>query len=445
MEFVELSGQNPWWQNKASIDSDFDIVKWIEKTVHWMPKLVEGISTAPFALHFILGPRQVGKTTVLKLLAKNLLERRDARSIFFFNCENVADYKELEEVLRSYLEFRQSVGISASVILLDEVTFPKEWYRAVKSLVDKGAFKNDVLVLTGSTSIAVKREVELFPGRRGNGKDYLLLPLSFRGFLNVVDKPLVEKIKPVSNIGEIKNCIANASIFEKELEVHLARYIEYGGFPLSLAVDAGKEEAKRAYLAWVKNAILKSDRSDLIARQVVKVIIECLQTDVSWEGLSKKIELKSPKTVSAYVDLLKSIFVVNVLYNLDLSGKRIMFAKNKKIHFRDSLLLDLFEDWCLVKARDKQAALVESLVVEHLCRQFPDNVFFWKNGSEIDAVVLDNGELHGFEAKSGSAEPSQRVPSQLKSFFTICRRSGQKSGSKHSGIPLSVFLSVFDV
>ncbi len=442
MEFVELFGQNPWWKDKGLIDNDFDIVKWNEKKFHWIPKLVESICIEPFSLHFILGPRQVGKTTVLKLLAKVMLQKRDPRSIFFFNCENVADYKELEEVLKAYLEFRQANGISTScVILLDEVTFPKEWYRAVKSLIDKGAFRNDVLVLTGSTSIAVKREVELFPGRRGKGGDYLLLPLSFRGFLNIVDKSLVEKIKPMSSIGEIKNCVANALMFEKELNAHLEQYIDCGGFPLSMAVDAGKEEAKRAYLAWVKNAVLKSDRSDLIARQVVKVIIECLQTDVSWEGLSKKIELKSPKTVSAYVDLLKSIFVVNVLYTLDLSGKRIMFAKNKKIHFRDSLLLDLFEDWCLVKAADKQAAVCESLVVEHLCRQFPDKVFFWKNGSEIDAVVLDNSDLHGFEVKSGQAESRHRVPSQLKNFFTICKRTG----SKHSGIPLSVFLSIFDV
>ena len=38
----------------------------------------------------------------------------------------------------------------------------------------------DVLVATGSNSIRVKRESEYFPGRRGSGRDVLLLPLGFQ-------------------------------------------------------------------------------------------------------------------------------------------------------------------------------------------------------------------------------------------------------------------------
>ncbi len=440
MELVELFNQNPWWKEKSLIENDFDIIKWNEKKFHWMPELVRKISLDPFALHFVLGPRQVGKTTVLKLLVKELLEKRDPKSIFFFNCENVADYKELGIILDSYFEFRQANGIGSSVILFDEVTFPKEWYRAVKSRIDTGMFRNDVLIFSGSTSIAIKREVELFPGRRGKGNDHLLLPLSFRGYLNIVDKQLVEKIKPISSIDQIKPRAMNAAMFETELNAHLETYVGCGGFPLSISAEIGKEEAKRIYLAWIKNAVLKSDRSDLIARQVIKVLVECLQTDISWEGVSKKIELKSPKTVAAYVDLLKSIFVVNVLYNVDLSGKRIMFGKNKKIHFRDPLLLDIFEDWCLVKARDKRAAVAEFLVVEHLSRLFPERVFFWKNGSEVDAVVLDKNALHGFEVKSGQGQSAYKVPVQLKSFFTICNKP-----KSSQDISLSVFLSLFDV
>jgi len=51
-----------------------------------------------------------------------------------------------------------------------------------------------VLVLTGSTSLFAKREVEMFPGRRGKGKNFLLLPLSFRDFLEVVDREFYERV-----------------------------------------------------------------------------------------------------------------------------------------------------------------------------------------------------------------------------------------------------------
>jgi len=121
------------------------------------------------------------------------LKDEDAKSLFYFNCENLSDYKELLEVIQLYLEFKESNQIKKSIIILDEITLPKEWYRAIKSLIDQGLLRDDVVVLTGSSSLAVKREVELFPGRRGKGRDFVLLPLSFRSFLKIFDKELEEK------------------------------------------------------------------------------------------------------------------------------------------------------------------------------------------------------------------------------------------------------------
>ena len=196
----ELFDQNIWWKEKNLIEQDYDIVKWREKKHKWIPDIINNIELKPFALHIILGPRQAGKTTVVKLLIKNLLDKRDPKSVFYFNCENISDFKELEEVIQSYLDFKDSNDIINSIIFLDEITLPKEWYRTIKSLIDKGKLRNDVVILTGSSSISVKREVELFPGRRGNGKDFIIFPLSFRGFLKVFTPDLVKKIEPIITV-----------------------------------------------------------------------------------------------------------------------------------------------------------------------------------------------------------------------------------------------------
>lgn len=438
----ELFDQNPWWKDKKLIEEDYDIVKWKEKKNRWIPDIINKINLKSFGLHIISGPRQAGKTTALKLLISNLLKKKNPRSLFYFNCENLADYKELSEIIGRYLEFKESSSIKSSIILLDEITLPKEWYRAIKSLIDKGKLRNDVIIITGSSSMAIKKEVELFPGRRGNGKDFTMYPLSFRAFLSVIDPKLLQKIQPICNIREIRKKVLNALLFERELNKYLKIYMEYGGFPLSIAnLHDSKEEAKKTYLSWVKNAILKADRSDIIARQIIKAIIETLQSNVSWEGISKKIEIKSPKTVAAYLELLKSMFVVNLLYNLDISGKKIRFGKNKKVHFRDPLLLELCEDWCLITAKNKQSALAEALVVEHLSRMFPENVFFWKDGFEIDAVVMDKKDTYGFEVKWSERSDARKV-SHLKDFVIVTKKEYTKSPLK---IPLSVFLSLFDV
>ncbi len=234
-------------------------------------------------------------------------------------------------------------------------------------------------------------------------------------------------------------------LFEKELQKHLETYMEYGGFPLSVAsLYEAKEDAKKAYLSWIKNEVLKAERSDIIARQIAKVLLETFQTNISWEGISKKIEIKSPKTVAAYIDLLQSIFVVTVLYNIDISSKKIRFGKNKKIYARDPLIIDIFEDWFFLKAANKKSIIAESLVIEHLSRLFPDRVFFWKNGIEIDAIVLENEKLYGIEVKwsenSYRQIPSMRsIPNNFKKYIIVTKKD---YGKEPLRVPLAVFLSM---
>ena len=434
--------QNPWWKDKGLIEADYDILKWKEKKYRWVPEVVDKIGLQPFALHIITGPRQTGKTTAIKLLIQKLLTSKDPRSLFYFNCENLEDYRELSEVLESYLEFRESNNIASSVILLDEVTLPREWYRAIKLLIDQGKFRNDVLIITGSASIAVKRQVELFPGRRGNGKDFVLYPLSFRGFLKVVDPELTRGIPPLACIDKIETAAVNALLYEKELQRHLQTYMEYGGGLLSIAnLYGSKEEAYGTYLSWLKNAILKADRSDIIARQIAKAFVESSQSAFSWENVSKRIDIRSPKTVAAYADLLRSIFAITILYNIDLNEKTIRFGKNKKVHVRDPLLLEIFENWSMTASKNRQSALAEALVVEHLERAYPDRVFFWKNGFEIDAVVAEGRNLYGFEVKWSEETEAKRL-SQLKKLVIVTKNAYAKDPPK---IPLAVFLALFDV
>ncbi len=441
MDIRELLEQNPWWKDKNAIAQDYSIQGWQGRKYHWRPRLLDEISLSPFALHILSGPRQSGKTTALKLLVQELLESREPKSVFFFNCENIADYRELGDILRLYLDFKDSNGIRQAVMILDEITSPREWYRAVKSLIDLGRLREDV-VITGSSSIEVKGEAELFPGRRGHGKDLVLRPLSFREFVGVTDAALLEKIAPARSMGALAKAVPNALLFERELGKHLEAYMAHGGFPLSIAdLPAGREDAKRAYLSWIKNAVLKAERSDVVARQVMKAVIETQQSAVSWEGISKKMDIKSPKTVAAYLDLLRSIFAVTILYNLDISGKSIRFGKNKKVHLRDPLLMDIFEEWCLVRAQDRQSALAESILVEHLVRLFPEKVFFWKDGYEVDAVVLDGGRLLGFEMK-WSERAEAKAPKQLSSFIIVTKKEYAQRPLK---VPLCVFLGLLDV
>lgn len=99
MDIEILLKKNPWWKGPEEFKSDPDYQKWLEKKIKWIPKIVTELKLEPFALHFILGPRQVGKTTALKLLIKDLLTHLEPKAIFYFRCDELSDYKELAELL----------------------------------------------------------------------------------------------------------------------------------------------------------------------------------------------------------------------------------------------------------------------------------------------------------------------------------------------------------
>lgn len=451
MEIGLLADQNIWWKGREKMDNDYDIARWMSKKHRWEPRILGEIGMEPYSLHIVLGPRQVGKTTAVKLLIRRLVAEKDPRSVFYFNCEELADYKELSAALETYLEFREKSGIGGSFIFLDEITSPKEWYRSIKSLIDSGKFRNDVVVLTGSSSINLRGQAELFPGRRGKGRDFVLLPLSFREFIRVFRPDIHGKIEPANDMSakEIARKSAQAAVFTKELNALLEQYFARGGFPLSLDAEE-RTEAGRAYLSWIKTEVLKAGRSDAIAREIIKVLLEKMQTPVSWEDISKDIEIKSPKTVAAYVQLLRSIFSIILLYHIDLSSKSIKFGKNKKVYPIDPVLLDVFEDWCMFRLKNKESILAESLAAMHLTRYsaqkrgstlLDEGVFYWMGDTEIDIILNDGGAHRGFEVKWTDKFDVKPQP-HLKDFMVI---SKSRFSDNPAAVPLSIFLSLLDV
>ncbi|MHA1298973.1 MAG: ATP-binding protein, partial [Candidatus Helarchaeota archaeon] len=148
---------NPWWQN----EKDEVLEEWKKKKVKWEPEIINDINLQPFSLHFLTGPRQVGKTTTLKILINKLIQKGiNSKSIFYYQCDELLDFKELGEILDDYYNAREFWNINQSYVILDEIPFVDEWWRAIKSRIDKNQMKNDVIIKTGSASIELLKEKE---------------------------------------------------------------------------------------------------------------------------------------------------------------------------------------------------------------------------------------------------------------------------------------------
>jgi len=452
-----LLGKNPWWRGKEHFKEDEDYKNWEEKKVRWVPQTLKEIELRPFSLHFIFGPRQVGKTTLIKLMIQKLLEsnRIVPQQVFYFRCDELRDYRELNELLASYFALREELGVNSSYIFLDEITFAEEWFRSIKSWIDDGKFKKDVVIISGSASLEIMKHAEYFPGRRGDGKDFLILPLSFREFIKVIKPDIHQKLPQLISLKEkeIRTKTSQAFVYFKELNSLLDLYLKIGGFPL--AINSYVQEKKvtppvqEVYLSWIKSDIAKVNRNINTAREILKSVINKIPTPISWENIAKETSIKSPKTINAYLHMFKELFLINISYYLNLNNLTIEFGKNKKIHLIDPLFYELFEEWCLVEVKDKENKKAEDLLASHLFRLgknsklFSDEIFYWQNSIEIDSVITTKNKAIGFEVKWGEKiKPIKAIVGKMKEIYLISKNAFEPS---ERIIPLSVFLSLLNV
>ncbi len=440
-----LEEYNPWWKGEEYIEKDEDFRKWKESKIKWVPRIIEEIGVKPYSLHFVFGPRQVGKTTLLKLLVKRLLEEITPKAIFYFRCDQLADFKELDEIIREYLKIKEAEKIKTSFILLDEVTFPREWYRAIKWHVDMGNFKDDVLVLTGSLSMFAKREIETFPGRRGGGKDFVMYPLSFREFIGIVNKEVFENIGEIKTLRkeEIRKACLKSLPWLDELNKIFESYLRCGGFPLAVKSLLERNEVSTGvidtYLSWIKGDIAKLRRNESIMKRILKAVIEKVPSTVSFHGIAKEFEIKSHKTVFYYIDTLEKLFLLKILYYIDPNKGIEVFHKQRKMHITDPFLYQVFSFWCFTK-KPGDPVMVESIVASHLARRY--KVGYWKDKREIDIAAFGD-EILGIEVKyKKKPKITMLKVGKIKSVIALTK---EEFNEEPLAVPVSVFLGCLNV
>ncbi len=406
---MQMEQWNPWWTG----DPDPTYLAWSMHKVRWVPDESEQVSLEPFSLNFVSGPRQVGKTTMLKLLINRLLQHTNPKAILYVSCDELADYKELGETLDTYLDAKASWGVKTSYIFLDEVTFVNEWWRAVKARIDDGSLLDSSVTVTGSASMELLKQREMFPGRRGHGVDVIMRPLSFHAYL-----VKVVGIKPavMEDIGSLRRAIEANKLYSQTIARSFRTYLETGGFPPAIRelTEHGRvgEASRRAFLDGLRGDWLRVGKNESTMKEVISYLLEARAAPVSWLSIAKNTSITSPHTARSYVDVLKDLMTVIILSYIDPSGRTI-HRKNRKIHFSDPFIHKTLAAYCGQKVYED--ALIEGVVASHLARQY--NTGYWRNKTEVDCVVVEEGEIYGFEVKTGMGQPPS--PRWLKHHIVL--------------------------
>ena len=116
----------------------------------------------------VIGPRQVGKTTLIKKILKSF-KKEKAKQI---NCDNPGDLESLEE---KNLEFLESLVGNSKILFIDEAHKVPNIGQTLKILVDHYGKKLQIFVTASSSINLLYKTQEPLTGRKFV---YNLYPLS---------------------------------------------------------------------------------------------------------------------------------------------------------------------------------------------------------------------------------------------------------------------------
>ncbi|MGD2200233.1 MAG: AAA family ATPase, partial [Candidatus Bathyarchaeota archaeon] len=186
--------QNPWWMGSERIESDRHIVDFNDSTIKWDPRIRRFFDLDSRAIYTLRGPRQVGKTTLVKLMIGRLLRGGvSPRRIFYYTCDLVEGPSKLVSIIEEYLGYSDRFSDTTRFIFLDEISAVRDWQKGIKYLSDLGSLSNSTVLMTGSHNLDIRSAAERLPGRRGRTEqsvDKILLPMKFAEYIESRDEEL---------------------------------------------------------------------------------------------------------------------------------------------------------------------------------------------------------------------------------------------------------------
>jgi uncharacterized protein len=427
---AEILDQNPWWADDAWRVRDPHLRRLDAQPVRLVAGLPAGLDLESSAVHVLRGPRQVGKSTDLKLLVERALaERRDPRSVVYLALD-LLEGQNFAELARTVRRAKELAGDGRALLLLDEVTSVTGWQTAVKALWDEGSIDTDVVICTGSSAIDLRHgTAERLPGRRGAGTDHLVLPQSFAAFARAIDASI--PAAPGLSIDALRSeagtaLLHDVRLHQPALQRAFERYLVFGGLPAAVAEAAnGAREPSPAIRRVVYDSLVREltarGASLPAAHALLERIVRSLGSKTNWSTMAREMGVPlgrrssgsaSHHTLRDYVELLTDGYFAFVAYFWRAGSDTNELSRDKKLFFGDPLLHTVALDHA-PGLQGNAPALVENAVGLALLRSCepadlliesfsqPQRLHIWQTarGGEIDFVCGPRDRLAVVEVK----------------------------------------------
>ena len=367
--------------------------------------------SSAFKVVMLMGARQVGKSTMLKTLAKNT--GRVCVSM------DDADIRELAE--RDPKLFFQ---MYKPPILIDEIQKAPALFEQIKLLCDESSERGQFWLSGSQSKKMMKQAGDSLAGR-----------ICILKMFGLSKKELIGKAEDIPDEYSLSFFLKRSQHYPVNSILEIYQQIWEGGMPDMLYMDA---ELRRSYWNSYVEAYLMRDAVDDNGIQDTEGFRKFLRACAAFTGeLLNYQDLANAAGVSSatakdWIKVLQSmgiIFLLEPFYNNEL--KRMI--KTPKLYFCDTGLCAFLSSWTSRDTLMNGAAsghYLENYVVSELLKNasygeksLSLNFYRDTHQKEIDLILEMNGRLHAFEIKR-AASPERKI---IKSF-SLLEKSGKEMG-----------------
>lgn len=403
-----------------------------------LPNVVAALADTPVVL--LSGPRQAGKTTLVRQLAGS--SRR---------------YLTLDDELTRVAAHEDPVGLIRSIdtAVIDEIQRAPNLLLAIKKTVDEDRRPGRFL-LTGSANLMTLPSVA--DSLAGRMETLVLLPLAQAEIANAPGTSMswLDTLFAGSVLNAVAPCVGEA----------LVEQVTRGGYPEALTrLDSRRRKTwARQYIDSLIQRDIKDiasiDKLDQVPR-LLKALSQTAGQLCNYSQLGGQVGLDH-KTASKYIAVFEQMYLMQRISVW--SGNRLSrLLKTPKLQFLDSGLLSVLLDFSNTLAQRKLfGQLLESFVFAELRKQITwaegeYEIFYYrdKDQNEVDFVIENAaGDIIGIEVKSaasvsvsdlaGLKKLASIAPSSFKTGIILYDGTetlplGAASGSPLWAMPVSTF------
>ena len=359
-------------------------------------------------ISLIIGPRQVGKTTIMNEI-KNYLEK-EGKKFIFLSLDYESDsifFKSQEELLR---KIELTLGKEGGFVFIDEIQRKENAGLFLKGIYDRNLpYK---FIVSGSGSLELKEKInESLAGRK---RDFFMNPVDFEEFVDFKTKYQYE--------GRLQDFFE----IEKQTTANfLKEYMNFGGYPRVILEETEKEKRNiidQIFRSCIEKDIiylLKADRVDAFVL-MIKILASQTGQLINYTTLATQTGL-SVQSLKKYLWYAEKVFIIRMVQPF-FTNKQKEITKSPIVYFTDlglrNFSLNMFGR---VENNEQLGLIFQNFIYNKINKEVSDtlkSVNFWrtKEGAEVDFIIRDGLTLLPIEVKFSSFSKPE-IARSLRSFI----------------------------